>query len=180
MVYVILLRGINVSGVKKVKMAELRTLLSEAGLQDVQTYIQSGNIVAKSNLSLSAVQQKVYEVIAAHFGFEVPVQVFEDTMWLTFVKSNPFLTQYSDNQKALHLTVLAETPNLPNPFDVNTTDAWQQVERCIYLYCPNGYGRTKLTNGFWEKKTGLKATTRNWKTVLTIANMIEKARSTFN
>ena len=110
----------------------------------------------------------------------MPVQVFEDNMWLTFVKSNPFLTQYSDNPKALHLTVFAETPILPNPFDVDTTDAWQQVERCIYLYCPNGYGRTKLTNGFWEKKTGLKATTRNWKTVLTIANMIEKARSTFN
>jgi len=170
--YIILLRGINVGGHKKIKMADLRALLEKQGMQQVQTYIQSGNIVCQSSLGASALRQKVTEAIAEHYGFEVSVQVFAANDWLTWSGQNPYLPQHEEDLKALHLTILEEDPGPLSPLDIDTTDQFEQRGRLLYLYFPNGYGRSKLTNSFWEKKAKCAATTRNWKTVRKLTEMV--------
>jgi len=169
--FIALLRGINVSGQKKIKMADLRKLLEQLGLQEVQTYIQSGNIVFRSALSAAALRQKITEAIADQYGFDVPVQVISADQWLEWADQNPYLPEQEEDLKLLHLTVLESDPGPLGPFSFETTDQFQQHSRLIYLYCPNGYGRSKLTNNFWERKAKCAATTRNWKTVRKLAEM---------
>lgn len=170
--HVALLRGINVSGQKKIVMADLRALLEQAKLREVQTYIQSGNIVFQSSLEAAALRQKIHSAIADEYGFDVPVQVIPASHWREWANQNPFLPGHEVDLKFLHLTILEKDPGPLPPVSFDTTDQFQQRGRLIYLYCPGGYGRSKLTNAFWERKAGCAATTRNWKTVRKLAEMV--------
>ncbi len=170
--YIALLRGINVSGQKKIKMADLRALLHQKGLQEVQTYIQSGNIVCNTLYDALALRQKITEGIAEQYGFDVPVQVIPAADWLYWADQNPFLPDYEGELKYLHLTILEKDPGPLGPLPFETPDQFEQRGRLVYLYCPDGYGRSKLTNSFWEKKASCAATTRNWKTVRKLAEMV--------
>ena len=170
--YVALLRGINVSGQKKIKMADLRGLLEQIDLQEVQTYIQSGNIVFQSSLEAAALRQKMAGVIADYYGFDVPVQVISANQWREWANENPFLPGHEEDLRFLHLTILEKDPGQLPPLSFDTKDQFEQRGRLIYLFCPGGYGRSKLTNTFWERKAGCAATTRNWKTVRKLAEMV--------
>lgn len=171
--YIILLRGINVGGHKKIKMADLRQLLSAAAFEDVRSYVQSGNIVLSSEASASAVQDKIAQIIDEHYGFKVPVFVLLVEDLLAAIQQQPFIDK---EEKRLHLTFLEQAPSpeivknsLPPKFD--TPDEYQIIDKTVFLYCPNGYGRSKLTNDFWERKLQLNATTRNWKTANKLAEI---------
>jgi uncharacterized protein (DUF1697 family) len=170
--HVALLRGINVSGQKKIKMADLRKLLEQIDLREVQTYIQSGNIVFQSSLEAAALRQKISGVIADYYGFEVPVQVIPANQWREWANENPFLPGHEEDLRFLHLTILEKDPGPLPPLSFDTEDQFEQRGRLIYLYCPGGYGRSKLANTFWERKAGCAATTRNWKTVRKLAEMV--------
>jgi uncharacterized protein (DUF1697 family) len=172
--HVALLRGINVSGQKKIRMADLRGLLEQFNVQEVQTYIQSGNILFQSPLEATALRQKIFEAIAEQYGFHVPVQVISAAEWLNWADQNPFLPEREEVLKSLHLTILEKDPGSLGPLPFETQDQFVQRGRLIYLYCPDGYGRSKLTNTFWERKAGCAATTRNWKTVRKLAEMAVK------
>ena len=177
--YLALLRCINVSGQKKVPMAELRDVLTRAGLDDVQTYIQSGNVVCAmaEGLSNRELANRIQQAIQSYFEFEVPVLVLKPDEWERVRLENPFLEEPDIDIKHLHVTLLDGDPDASRLAPVQAQsfgeDRWQIQGRRIYLHCPNGYGRTKLTNTFWEKKLALPATTRNWKTVLKLAEMID-------
>lgn len=167
-----LLRGINVSGKKKIKMADLRAMLDQHGFTGVATYIQSGNIVFAEKGPPVEVARELREIIRSHYGFDVPTMVFTAAEWLQFQRNNPFLVKGGVEEAHLHLTILAKAPSEILHPEVQTKDEYHLQGRAIYLHCPNGYGRTKLTNAFWEKVSGMEATTRNWKSVKKLATLL--------
>ncbi len=171
--YIAILRGINVSGHNKIPMAELRELLTVRGLRDVQTYIQSGNIVFKAaEEDFGALNGKIGDAIQEHFGYQVPVIVLKTNELQQAIAGNPFVRE---DTKYLHITFLADQPSKeladslpssPNPLETYTIDG-----KVIYVYCPDGYGRTKLNNMFFEKKLKVSATTRNWNTCMKLLEL---------
>lgn len=170
--YIAILRGINVSGQKLIKMAELKKLIEQLGYSSVQTYIQSGNIVFNSNEKKLA--EQISAAILKHFGFDVPVLVLSTEDWRKAKDQQPFLDK---EEKALHLTFLAEAPSAENLSALKDMayppDEYHIIDKVIYLHCPNGYGNTKLSNTFFERKLKVSATTRNWATVNKLLDMAQ-------
>ncbi len=170
--YIALLRGINVSGHHKIKMAELKQLFLELGYHDVFTYIQSGNVIFKSNIKESIlIEDTIISAISKHFGHAIKVLVLNKEELTTIFNSNPFLAKdpTMDISK-LHVTILNKKPDIAGipPIEIlvaASDDEFILVENTIYLHCPNGYGNTKLTNNLFEKKLKTSATTRNWQTI---------------
>lgn len=174
--YVSILRGINVSGHRLIKMDSLRQLLTNLGFQNLQTYIQSGNIVFKFKKSgPKQLETIISKAISDKFAFDVPVIVKELEVFKQIVSNNPYLTNQTKDPAHLHVTFLSDKPD-QECFDNlkaghNQADEFQLVDKEIYLYCPNGYGNTKLTNSFFENKLNVSATTRNWKTTIELLKM---------
>lgn len=166
--YIAILRGINVSGTKPIKMEELRLTFQKLGFENITTYIQSGNVVFTSaetaTLQLAA---KIAESIKTDFGFEVPVMVLSCEELKAIIGNNP-LNDGTKDTAFLHVTFLAENPAAFNHSDIAAKKQGNEEiiisGKVVYLYCPHGYGKTKLTNTFLESKLKVTATTRNWKT----------------
>ena len=171
--YVSLLRGINVSGRNRIPMADLRSLYQAYGHTDITTYVQSGNVVSRSDArSAGAVVRALERAIATDLDLEVKVLVRTPVELDRVRAGNPFLVPGTDLTK-LHVTFLAETPKgervdaldgdafAPDRFAIRGTE--------VYVLCAAGYGTTKINNGFFERKLGVAATTRNWKTVTQLA-----------
>ncbi|WP_338237807.1 DUF1697 domain-containing protein [Persicobacter diffluens] len=171
--YIAILRGINVSGKNIIPMAELRRLLAKLGLKNCATYIQSGNVLFDSTLDAKTLESLIAREIAKVFGYDVPCQVFAKEDWKMMVQANPYLGNAAYETSFFHLTFLADLPEeqlFQSIGEYNhDLDEFKKIGRVIYLYCPGGYGRTKLNNSFWEKKLGVSCTTRNWKTVQRLA-----------
>lgn len=172
--YIALLRGINVGGKKKIKMAELRQQLAVLGFENIRTYIQSGNIAFETSLTdTKALAQQIKANIFENYGFEVPTLVVPQSEIYDILKNNPFLNDEIDI-KLLHVTMLYDVPSteLAEAIDFESeNDKYRIVGKNVYLYFPNGYGRTKLTNNFFEQKLKTSATTRNWKTMKKLATL---------
>ena len=145
-------------------MAELRELLASLQFENVQTYIQSGNIVLNSNLSKIAVIEKVKKGIASKFGYDIPVLARTISEWEKAIANNPYPV---DNHKIVSFTFLSEVPT-ETTIDVNITndDVYTIVHDMVYMYCPDGFGGTKLTNNLFEKKLKITATSRNYRTTM--------------
>lgn len=173
MIYIALLRGINVSGKNKLPMADLRALCEELGWQQVESYIQSGNLKFELEGAATAAATTLSQAIQEKFGYEVPVLV-QSQAYFQAALQNPFLEENPDlDIKSLHVTFLEAAP-APEKRQAlaakdHKGDQWKIVEDRVYLHCPNGYGRTKLTNSYLEKTLGQTATTRNWKTLNKLA-----------
>ena len=165
--YIALLRGINVSGQKIIKMQDLRSLLSKAGLEQVQTYIQSGNIIFDGEMYLASYENLIAEKIKEYYGFQVPTIVKRPSVFKHVLSNNPFL-EGNDIQR-LAVTFLSHTPNaeLVKHFESIefTTEESHVHKDIIFLHLPDGFATSKLTNNLIEKKLKVHATTRNWKTV---------------
>ncbi len=168
--YIALLRGINVSAQKMMKMTELLALCQGLGFANVKTYIQSGNVVFQTeNLDIPEIERLIADKITEEFKFTVPVLVKNTTEWLGILQNNPFVNERREDPTKLHVTLLAGEPDPTRLATIAPAlyapDEFRVVENVIYLFCPNGYGRTKLHNNFFESKLKLNATTRNWKTM---------------
>jgi len=172
--YVALLRGINVAGRRTVGMADLRDLFARLGHVDVQTYVQSGNVLLRSDEDPADIVAAVEHGIAGHLGLDVKVVLRSAAELRGIVEHNPFLVDGAD-PKALYATLLAGPPDRTRVREVNALDyapEQQHVEgTTVYLHLPNGYGRTKLNIAFFERRLGVAATTRNWKTVTTLLDL---------
>ena len=179
--YVSMIRGINI-GVKKVKMNKLEELYVSLDFKDVKTYIQSGNVVFRSQyLDLSYLRELIENKIEKVFGFDVKVLIRTEKELEKVVEENPFK---NEDFKHLYVTFLSDVPsknlikNLNHNIEVNMKnklDKFYISKKEIYLFLPDGYGRTKLNNNFFEKKLGVSATTRNWRSVnklVDIANSV--------
>lgn len=168
--YIALLRGINLGGYKIVRMEALRVCFEGLGCRGVQTYVQSGNVVFDAvEKEAARYTDDISNRIQRDFGFPVPVLLRTSEELRRIVRQNPFLKQQKVDPAKLHVTFLSTTAPKSAEQDVKTLAAKEEQFRIhgreIYLYCPDGYGRTKLSNTAIEKKLGAEATTRNWKTV---------------
>jgi uncharacterized protein (DUF1697 family) len=173
-VYVAMLRGVNVGG-NPLKMDWLREACAGIGLQNVRTYVQSGNIVFSSRLGAPKLAEVLKATIDAQTRLPVTVVIRSASEMAGIVAGNPFLTRQVLDTAKLHVTFLAAAPSKPacDRLDVlaGTRDEYRVAGREIYLHCPINYGETKLSNTAIEKVLSLGATTRNWKTVVTLQAM---------
>ena len=162
--YIILLRGINVSGKNKLPMADLRELLKDLKFQNVQTYIQSGNIILDSDKSKNAICNQIKEGIKTKFGYNVPVLARTILEWEKAIKEYPFSIE---NEKIVAFSFLNKVSK-EIILEVKNTgeDKYKILGDVVYLNCPSGFGKTKLTNTIIEKKLNVIATTRNLRTTL--------------
>lgn len=167
--YISILRGINVSGHKLIKMDALRKSYEKLGFRNVTTYVQSGNVIfTERKTEPDKLEQKISRQIKKDFGFEVPVIVLTVDKLNQIIDNNPFLKAADTDPIFLHVTFLSSKPN---HYDRKTIEDRKQngeeihfSDSAVYLYCPHGYGRSKLSNNFLETKLKVRATTRNWKT----------------
>ena len=177
--YISILRGINVGGTKKIKMDALREMYATLGFTKIQSYIQSGNVIFNSSESdTSQLAKLISKKIAEVFGFEVPVLVLTVQEIKTAIENNPFLSDSSKDAAFMHFTFLSEFPDSKLLQSIDAAkylpDEFCCLDKVIYLYCPNGYGNTKLTNTFFENKLKRTATTRNLRTVGELVLLSEK------
>jgi uncharacterized protein (DUF1697 family) len=175
--YISILRGINVSGQKKIVMADLKVLFEKLKFQNVTSYIQSGNIVFKTSAELRDIElaKKIEIAIFKKYNFAVPVIIRTQQELEKAILSNPFLKEKNIKVEKLHVTFLSEKPNKALAESIHnldySPDRYFINENEVFLYIPGSYGLMKLSNQFFEKKLKVTATTRNWKTVNKLAEM---------
>jgi uncharacterized protein (DUF1697 family) len=168
-----MLRGINVSGQKMIGMEELRRTYDSLGFENARSYLQSGNVVFEySGDDTSMIRSTIEKELKRSFGYDVLVFMRAKDELQGLVKSNPFAGK--DDSK-LHVTFLSEEPTSFPMEEVNKVkqgaEEFSSRGREIYLFCPDGYGNTKLSNNFFERKLKVSATTRNWRTVNALLSM---------
>lgn len=174
--HVSMLRGINVSGQKKIKMADLRALYESLGFENVRSYLQSGNVVFEDkNADASVLAAKIKSKIHDEYGYEVSIVMRDLAALQRVIASNPYLTDREEDPKMLYVTFLGEPPTK------ELADALERPDKCsdefvldgqeIFVFTPGGYGSTKLSNNFFERKLKISATTRNWKSVNALVEM---------
>ncbi len=171
--FVGLLRGINVSGQKSIRMVDLRNSLAALGFANVRSYLQSGNLVFDASRGeprklASAIKAR----IAVDFRHEVEVFVLPAKGFGLVASSNPLLPRRGADEKLFHATFLFQ-PVAKADFQKLKLPArpGEQVVlngQVVLLHCPHGYGRTKLNNTFFEKALKVIATSRNWRTILAL------------
>lgn len=168
--YVAFLRGVNVSGRHKIQMAGLKELLSKQKLEDVKTYIQSGNVVFRSELQNSKeLENLIAKAILNHFNFDVPVIVMTISKLKELLDRNPFKTDDEHLQKQNYFVLLKEVPSAEDVEKLSKetfkTEDFLVANDCIFLKCTAGYGKAKLNNNLIERKLKVEATTRNYRTM---------------
>ena len=170
--YISLLRGVNVGG-RKILMTELKQLYESLKFKRVKSYIQSGNIIFRSsNPEIKALEEEIESKLLENYDFQIPIFIRTITELNKIIESNPFT---DDDLKNIYITFLKDKPiNVPVNLIEDRKDASEKFlinQREIYLFLPNGYGRTKISNNFFESKLKLPATTRNWRTVTQLYNL---------
>jgi uncharacterized protein (DUF1697 family) len=176
--YVTFLRGVNMSGHNSIKMADLTMLYVSLGFTDAKTFIQSGNVIfsktgERSASSLSAlIEKEIFE----KFSYITPVMLRTNRELGDLFHVNPFLSEAKFDPAKMAVIFLKEEPSsvqLQKVRDIDyPPDKFKIIGREIFIYCPNGFGRTKLYTNFFEKKLGVLGTARNWKTITTIQSII--------
>ena len=170
--YIALLRGINVGGKNSLPMADLAAMFEAAGCQSVRTYIQSGNVVFDASQAIAAkVPAVISAAISRQRGFESPVILRSGAELREAAKRNPFVKAPAEH---LHVAFLDSDPGaLAATLEPNRSpgDSFRVDGREIFLHCPKGYGKTKLTNAWFDSRLKTTSTVRNWKTVLKLLEL---------
>lgn len=177
--FISILRGINVSGQRVIKISALKKMYENIGFENVQTYLQSGNVIFRSKEKETKVIEEILtSEIKKVFDFVVPVIVLETDTLQTIIQNNPFMHDKQKDDSFFHVTFLAETTvKIDEENIVSKKQNGEEIEfssNAVYLYCPNGYGRTRLNNNFLESYLNVKATTRNWKTANELLKLAKK------
>ncbi len=176
--FIALLRGINVSGQKKIKMADLRALFVELGFTRVATYIQSGNVVFDAGGSRPPeLKSRIEAAISDVYGFDVVVILRSGRELTKIISKNPYQDRDGIAHDKLYVAFLSEP--VSGGFDElmsvpSGEDSFIPAEGVVYLHCPGGFGKTVYNNNSIEKAAGVPATTRNWRTVNRLAGMLEE------
>ena len=168
--YIALLRGVNISGQKIIKMVELKEAMEDVGFQDVQTYIQSGNIVfAHDPVPTETVEKMVKQKINEVWGYEVPVVVVTREEMATVISNDPHADDPERDAKRTYFTFLTEVPSVVESNKLQELDYAPEkiamIGKVVYFNSPISYGKARMNNNFIEKFLKVSATTRNWNTV---------------
>jgi uncharacterized protein (DUF1697 family) len=176
-IFISMLRGINVGTQKRMSMETLRGIYIDLGLEHVSTYVQSGNVVFESN-DQSGLVNRIEAQIEQSCGYITEVFIRQAEELKRILACNPFLNDRNEDPNKLHVTFYYRPPSetmlskLTAP--AGTTDEFAVAEMAVYLYCPNGYGKTKLSSSYFERRLGIPVTTRNWNTVNALYKMAVK------
>jgi len=170
--YIILLRGLTPTGKNKVLMTPLRSAPSKAGLRNVQTYIQSGNVIASADLSQPALEQLVHEVISKNFGGDIAVLARRPKQFSDILNHNPF--RIADRTK-LYFTLLASEPQIYLLQEFLNTDFTPDqvlyINNTIYTLYATKLSDSKFNNNYFERKLKVTATTRNLNTITKLGEL---------
>ncbi|MFC5193808.1 DUF1697 domain-containing protein [Bizionia hallyeonensis] len=171
--FVLLLKGINVGGHKKIPMADLRDLLTKSGFKNVKTYIQSGNVILESAANdIAEIESDITAVILKHFGFQVSVLVKTRHDLERIFNSSPF---FEEKKKASYFIMLHKTPDADLVREASKTvyegEAYHIINDCMYFYCEAGFGQAKFNVSFIERKLNTFATARNYNTMLKLLSL---------
>lgn len=173
--YVSFLRGINVSGQKKIIMTDLITLYESLDFKNVKTYIQSGNVIFETDKKINDTKlaRLIEDKITEQYNFNVPVIIRTIRELKNVILSNPYQQDKNIDMEKLYVTFLAKNPNATNLESLDNLnylpDRFEFINKEIYIDCVS-YGNTKLSNNYFENKLKVGATTRNWNT---LSKMIE-------
>lgn len=175
--YIALLRGINVGGHNKIPMAELRSLCAQNGLDNTESYIQSGNLVFTSSLTSLEVENVLEQAINQHFGFSIPVIVRAAKDWSSIIVRNPFPEA---SEKEPNMVMLGLSKSIPstdtrlNLLDyAKFNECVELLDNHLWIHFPEGSGRSKITPAVLDRIAASMVTMRNWRTVQKINAMLD-------
>lgn len=167
MTHIVFLRGINVGGHRKIKMADLKEKLIEKNFQNVQTYIQSGNLVLDSTKNREEITSVINTMLKVDFDFDVPTLVLTSSEVESILNEAPF--KNVAETKNLYFALLHNPPERTNHVrldpDNYPNEEFVITDSCVYLNCKLGAGKAKLNNNIIEQKLKITATTRNLSTL---------------
>jgi uncharacterized protein (DUF1697 family) len=171
---ILLLRGINLGSANRIAMPQLRALLSEAGMKDVRTYVQSGNVIVNSAKSPDRLARECKQLIAAELGLDIAVVARSSDELADVVELNP-LGDVAENPKRYQVSFLDSEPD-PAVLERLASlaaggERFFASGRELYAWHPDGVARSKLWNALAGKGLGATATARNWTTVTTLLEM---------
>ncbi|MBT8310358.1 MAG: DUF1697 domain-containing protein [Flavobacteriaceae bacterium] len=173
--HIAFLRGINVSGQKKILMSDLRQMLESVGLREVQTYIQSGNVVFQSALNPSECEQIIFQEIKDTYGWEVPVLVRTFEALSNILNNCPF--EEGKREKSYYIILHSQ----PEKMDMLETqelsipdEEFLITDECIYIHYAVGAGKAKFGTNWFEKKLNVKATARNYNTMVKLIALFKQ------
>jgi uncharacterized protein (DUF1697 family) len=172
---VALLRGINLGSRNRIAMPALREVLCDAGYKDVETYVQSGNVVLSADEKAAALEGSLERLIEEHFGLAIPVVVRTRAQLARVVKLNPLGDVASDPKRYQVAFLRGKLPReAAEALNVVATESERVVidGREVYAWHPDGVARSKLWAALASKKLGIDATARNWTTVATLLEMV--------
>lgn len=172
--YIAFLRGINVGGQKIIKMEKLKEIFESLQFQNVKTYIQSGNVMFESTEDSPDILCKIEAKLESVLGYKVTSIIRTADELEKVIEQNPFST--SEGFEKQYVTFLYGEPAAEAVDRLmsykNDVDDFYVINREVFLLCGKGYGKTKFSNHFLESKLDVLATTRNWKTINKVLNMI--------
>jgi len=162
---VALLRGVNVGGKNRLPMAPLAAMFEAAGCRNVRTYIQSGNVVFEA--APRGLAARIEAAILKDFGFAAPVTLRTRGEFEAVVRGNPFLPGADESHLYVGFLAGVPAPQAVKKLDPRRSppDRFQVIGREVYLLLPNGVGRSKLTNAWFDRALETVCTIRNWRTV---------------
>jgi uncharacterized protein (DUF1697 family) len=177
--YVAWLHAVNVGGRNKVPMAWLRDAAVAEGFTDVATYVQSGNLVLGADTrKAEEVRDRIAAMIHADLGLDVEVTVRTHAELAKVVERNP-MPEHVDEPAKLHVSFLTGDPDPKGIATIDPAvydpDRFVVDGRQLYLWFPGGAGRSKLATVPWRKRIGVAGTARNWRTVLTVLELLDAA-----
>jgi len=168
------------TGHNSIKMTDLVSLYHNLGFTDAKTFIQSGNVIFsnKSDKTESSISATIEKEIRDKFNYTVPVMIRTTRELSALFSVNPFLVEIKFDPAKMAVIFLHEEPSADQIKKIKDIDyppdKFKIIGREIFIFCPNGFGRTKLYTNFFEKKMGVIGTARNWKTITTLLAMAGK------
>jgi uncharacterized protein (DUF1697 family) len=168
------------TGHNSIKMADLSLFYKSLGYKENKTYIQSGNVIfkAREGLPEKEMAQQIEAGILRKFTYSVPVMIRNVNELKSLYKNNPYLSEPDFDASKMAVVFLHEEltdMKMEKMRNINyPPDKYQLSGREIFIYCPNGFGRTKLYTNFFEDKMKVTGTARNWKTITTILGLAEE------
>ena len=167
--YAALLRAVNLGARNRVAMADLRALAEELGGKDVRSYVQSGNVVFRHAVGAAKLEEALEQAIAREFGLQITVVGRSAAQLARVVQANPF------DPAGVYVSFLASAPRRAAVHELVEADHGPDTiavkGKEVYLCLPGGYGQSRLNNAFLERKLGVRATLRNWRTVTAVAEL---------
>lgn len=178
-VIIAMLRGVNVGGHNKIKMEELRALCKTLNLRDACTYVQSGNLIFKTDeRDLARLAKRLQDAIERKFGFRPDVMLRTAAEMREVIRRNPFAKRRGIEPSRLLVTFLASEPASDAremAGEIETAPEELRMERReVYIYFPNGMARPKVSWSTIERILKTSGTGRNWNSVTKILEMAEQ------